>query len=234
MQEVDSSVGRRFRCKARSALPQTQRKVGTSQPKWLFSSDPWAVWYGRCNILQASEASRCLSHANFMPFHRVIQEHMEDVWIKVTPSYLLEVLSSCALLPLAQSFVENFAAKLAAMADARLAKEVAESPKLCQICQRSSLWCFFRSVLVSRTVGLTSPSLIVQLRLVVAAHARGRPRSMTYLHLIGSKTSGSANVVLSTGGRLEVVQSSGVRTFQQEMWRVCVVLWRCAAPKYGE
>ena len=87
---------------------------------------------------------------------------MEDVWIKVTPSHLLEVLSSCALLPFARSFVENFAAKSAAMADARLAKEVAESPKLCQICQRSSLWCFFRSALVSRTVGLTSLSLIVQ------------------------------------------------------------------------
>ena len=117
-----------------------------------FSSDPWAVWYGRCNILQASEASRCLSHANFLLFHRTIQEHMEDVWIKVTPSLLLEVLPSCALLPFAQSFVENFAAKLDAMADAPLAKEVAESPKLCQICQRSSSWCFFRSALVSRTV----------------------------------------------------------------------------------
>ena len=158
-----SSVGRRFRWKARSALPQTQRKVGTSQPKWLFSSDPWAGWYGRCNILQASEASRCLSHANFMLFHRTIQEHNGrrlDQGHSKSPTGSALFLRAAAL---CTEFCRNFAAKLAAMADARLAKEVAESPKLCQICQRSSLWCFFRSALVSRTVGLTSLSLIVQL-----------------------------------------------------------------------
>ena len=42
-------------------------------------------------------------------------------------------------------------------------------------------------------------------------------------------TSGSANVVLSMGGRLGVVQNSVVRTFRQDAWRVYVALWRCAA-----
>ena len=85
-----------------------------------------------------------------------------EVWIKVTPSHLLEVIACCALLPLAQtvtscsdplqadqlrrrqSFVENFEAVVAAMADARLAEEEqevrrlkAQSPQFRQVCQRS-------------------------------------------------------------------------------------------------
>ena len=39
----------------------------------------------------------------------------------------------------------------------------------------------------------------------------------------------SAKVVLSTGGRLEVVRSSGVRTFKQEMWRVRVCVCGASA-----
>ena len=79
---------------------------------------------------------------------------------------------------------------------------------------------------------------VAGMRFVVAALATWRPRSLTCPHRAGSLKSGSANVVLSTGGRPEVGQSSGVRTFKQEMWRVCVcvcvVLCRCVAPKYGE
>ena len=67
------------------------------------------------------------------------------------------------------------------------------------------------------------------MRLVVAAHATGRLRFLTYPHRTGCFTSGSANLVLSMGGRLGVVQKSGVRMFKQKTWRVCVVHWRCAA-----
>ena len=49
-----------------------------------------------------------------------------------------------------------------------------------------------------------------------------RMRERARSHRAGSLTSGSAKVVLSTGGRLEVMRSSGVRTFKQEMWRVRV------------
>ena len=65
--------------------------------------------------------------------------------------------------------------------------------------------------------------------LVVGAHATGRLRFLTYPHRTGCFTSGSANLVSSMGGGLGVVQKSGVRTFKQKTWRVCVVLWRCAA-----
>ena len=87
----------------------------------------------------------------------------------------------------------------------------------------------------------------------MAAHARGRPRSLTYQHRTGGLTSGPANWVLSMCGRLEVVQSTGARTFKQNMWRVAVCVCgalalRCGrslrkdfnfsafsvAPKYGE
>ena len=76
--------------------------------------------------------------------------------------------------------------------------------------------------------------LAVAGRRLVVAQATGRPRSLTYPHRTGRSTSGSVSWVLSTGGRLEVGQSSGVRTFKQEMWRVCVVLWRCAASDHCE
>ena len=70
---------------------------------------------------------------------------------------------------------------------------------------------------------------VAGMRLVVAAHATGSLRFLTYPHRTGCLISGSANLVLSMGGRLGVVQKSGVRTFKQKTWRVCVVLWRCAA-----
>ena len=70
---------------------------------------------------------------------------------------------------------------------------------------------------------------VARMPLVVAAHATGRKRFLTYPHRTGWLTSGSANLVLSMGGRLEVVQNSGTRTFKQETWSVCVVFWRCAA-----
>ena len=82
---------------------------------------------------------------------------------------------------------------------------------------------------------------VAGMQLVVAARATRRLRFLTYPHRNGSMISGSANFVLSMGGRLEVVQSSGVRTFKQEMWRgcVCVVCFGQifpfpVAPKYGE
>ena len=65
--------------------------------------------------------------------------------------------------------------------------------------------------------------------LAFVAHATRRRRSPSYPQRTGSLTRGSANWVLLTGGRLEVGQNSGVHTFKQEMWRVCMVLWRCAA-----
>ena len=184
---------------------------------------------------------------------------MEDVWTKVTPSHLLEVLSSCALLPFAQSFVENFAAKLAAMADARLAKEVAESPKLCQICQRSSLWCFFRSALVSRTVGLTSLSFIVQLLTcfpapVATTVTRDSRTACRRWKAVGggcacdrafalSDVSAphweqdqcfSQRGVVDGWGILGRAKLGRAHVKARDVARSCVVFWPCAAPKYGE
>ena len=52
---------------------------------------------------------------------------------------------------------------------------------------------------------------VAGLRFVVAAHATGRKRFLTYPHCC--LTSGSVDVVLSMG----------VRTFKQGFWRVCVL-----------
>ena len=136
----------------------------------------------------------------------------------------------------------------------------ADSPKVLPELSTVVLWClpdlrlsrhpwvvFVWSPLLgcSPAVLLESPRLSREIQgilavagmwLVVAARATKRPHSLTYSHRDGSMISGSANFVLSMGGRLKVVQSSGVRTFKQEMWRGCVcgVLWRCAASDHCE
>ena len=175
---VGSSVGWRSRWQARSALPRTQRKVGTSQLKWLFSSNLWDGWHGRCNILQVSEASRSLQTPNFLLLSVMCTEEVMNTR-KTVGSRLLQV--------------SNWKRSL---------------PARCCLLRRQSL--------------------------ASVAHASGRRPSPSYPQRTGSLTGGSANWVLLTGGRLEVGQNSGVHTFKQEMWRVCMVLLRCAAPKYGE
>ena len=170
-------------------------------------------------------------------------------------SLLLEVLSCCALLPFAQTVISCSDPSIAggSAVEATVFAENLENE--CHICQLSScgaspisacpekpelVFVCFPLFSCSPAVLLVSPRLspeiqgilaVAGMRLVVTARATGRPHSLTYPHRTGGSTSGSANFVLSTGGRLEVVQCSGVRTLKQEMWRacVCVVLWRCAA-----
>ena len=135
----------------------------------------------------------------------------------------------------------------------------ADSPKVLPDLSTVVLWCFPDQRLsrqpwvvfvwsplfgCSPAVLLESPRLspeiqgilaVAGMQLVVAARATGRLRFLTYPHPNGRMINGSANFVLSMGGRLEVVQSSGVRTFEQEMWRGCVCVWcalalRCKRP----
>ena len=152
MQEWVSSVGWRVRWKARPALPRTQDKLEHIGKNQYLSAVPWAGWHGRCKNSQASEASRCLSEAHFFAspsgVYRASQEQTEDGCIKVTPSLLLEVLSSCMLLPFAQTVMSN--------SDPSLARgSVAEAAEFCRT-PRSRVSCHGRRLAGRRGTSCSS------------------------------------------------------------------------------